>query len=95
MSGGLLIVSEPARELLSVSFWMKMTLLAVGSGFVVALQLSLRRHHESWDAAIGACATTKSLAIVTFFVWVAVIVLGRLIAWDAQIWGALFPRSVS
>ncbi|MDR3475276.1 MAG: hypothetical protein P4M09_26795 [Devosia sp.] len=95
MSGGLLIFGEPGRELLSTSFWVKMAMLAIGSGFVVALQLSLKRHHETWDVDIGSQATTKILAFVTFFVWIAVIALGRLIAWDAQIWGALFPRSVS
>lgn len=95
ISGGVLILTEPAREFLSVSFWAKMTLLAIGSAFVVALQLSVRRHRDNWDADIGARGATKALAVVTFFVWIAVIVLGRLIAWDAQIWGGLFPRSVS
>jgi hypothetical protein len=95
ISGVVLILTEPAREFLAVSFWLKMIMLAIGSGFVIALQLSLRRHHETWDTDIGARASTKVLAVLTFLVWIAVIALGRLIAWDAQIWGALFPRSVS
>jgi putative copper export protein len=95
MSGALLITIEPARELLSVSFWLKMAMLAIGSAFVLALQLNLRRHSEGWESEFGNRGSTRVLAVVAFVVWTSVIVLGRLIAWDTQIWGAAMPPSVS
>ena len=61
-----MIVGEPPRELLAVSFWMKMALVAVA----VAAQAMLRRRPG------------KPLAAATFLVVIGVIVLGRLIAYD-------------
>ena len=71
LTGVLMIVGEPPRELLAVSFWMKMALVAVG----VAAHSTLRRRPG------------KALAAATIAVWVCVIVLGRLIAYD-YVWGS-------
>ena len=65
-TGVLMIVGEPARELLAVSFWMKMALVLVAA----VAQARLRRR------------PAKPLAAATFLVVVVVIVLGRLIAYD-------------
>ena len=66
VTGVLMIVGEPARELLAISFWMKMALVLVA---VSALAMLRRR-------------PGKPLAAATFLVVVGVIVLGRLIAYD-------------
>ena len=66
VTGVLMIVGEPARELLAISFWMKMALVLVA----VFAQARLRRR------------PAKPLAAATFLVVVGVIVLGRLIAYD-------------
>ena len=65
-TGVLMIVGEPARELLAISFWMKMALVLVAA----VAQARLRRR------------PAKPLAAATFLVVVGVIVLGRLIAYD-------------
>src|SRR5262245_2206834 len=70
-SGGLMCVGEPPRALLAVAFWMKITLVAFG----VAAHATLRRRPD------------KALAAATLVVWVGVIVLGRLIAYD-YVWGS-------
>ena len=66
VTGVLMIVGEPPRELLAVSFWMKMALVAVAAAVHATL---LRR-------------PAKPLAAAAFLVVVGVIVLGRLIAYD-------------
>ena len=71
VTGALMIVGEPPRELLAVSFWMKMALVVFG----IAAHVRLRRHPG------------KALAVATLVVWVCVIVLGRLIAYD-YVWGS-------
>jgi len=65
-TGVLMIVGEPARELLAISFWMKMALVLVAA----FAQARLRRR------------PAKPLAAATFLLVVGVIVLGRLIAYD-------------
>lgn len=71
VTGLLMIVGEPARELLAISFWIKMAL----AGSAVALQMTLIRRPFA------------PLAAATFLLWLGVIVLGRLIAYD-YVWGS-------
>jgi hypothetical protein len=77
-SGALMIVGEPARQLLSVSFWLKMGLVAFGTAISVVFHRSLAVHDRSPHVA---------LAVVTLLIWACVVVLGRLIAYD-YVWGS-------
>jgi len=84
-----MVVGEPVRELMSLSFWLKMSLLAVGVTLAVVFQLALKRDERGLEKS----RTTKRLAILTLLVWCSIIVLGRLIAYDT-VWGSwsLIPR---
>lgn len=95
VSGLLLVVGEPARELLSFSFWAKMALLLVGIAFVVAFQLHLRANESRWETTLAAAPATRVLAVISILIWVAIIFLGRFIAWDVEIWGSLSPQAIS
>jgi putative copper export protein len=85
-SGILLIIGEPARELVTFSFWFKMFLVAVGTVIAVMFRIRLNRQGE----ALADSRSIKSLAILTLLIWIGVIFLGRLIAYD-HIWGAWSP----
>jgi uncharacterized membrane protein len=60
-----------------------MALVAIGTIVALIFQSSLQRHEQVSPAI-------KTLAILTFLVWLCVIVLGRLIAYD-HVWGAWSP----
>ena len=66
VTGLLMIIGEPPRELLAISFWIKMALVVL----TASIQMILVRR------------PLKALAASTFLVWLCVIVLGRLIAYD-------------
>jgi hypothetical protein len=83
-TGVLMIVGEPVRELLSLSFWLKMLLLAVAMVLTIALQKAIARGEGRWEQSPRA---TACLAAVTFLIWCSIVVLGRLIAYD-HVWGA-------
>jgi hypothetical protein len=87
LTGLAMIVGEPPRELLALSFWLKMLLVAVGAGLVAAFRRSLRRHGARWDTAAAHDGRTRVLAVLTLLVWCAAVVLGRLIAYD-YVWGS-------
>jgi len=87
ITGTILIVTEPPRELLTISFWLKMSVLAVGVAIAVLFLRSIHRNADSWKRATGP--RRKMMGIITLFVWCLVIVLGRFIAYDEQIWGRL------
>lgn len=93
VTGALMVVGEPLRELLSFSFWLKMGLVALGSTLAVLFRITLRNNGLHWEQTRVKQRGVKSMAILTLFIWVCVIILGRLIAYD-HVWGSwsLTPR---
>lgn len=91
-TGGLMVVGEPVRELVTLSFWLKMALVAAGTLMAVSFQRSLRRHERHWEETRVHEASSKALAVLTLLVWAAIIVLGRLIAYD-HVWGSWAPSA--
>jgi uncharacterized membrane protein YgdD (TMEM256/DUF423 family) len=89
-TGLMMVVGEPVRELVSFSFWLKMALVALGAVVAVAFQRALRRHEQQWEGTLVHRPSIKALAVLTFLVWVGVIFLGRLIAYD-HVWGSWSP----
>jgi hypothetical protein len=65
-TGLLMVVGEPTRELVTFSFWLKMTLVAIGAAATWRLQ---RR-------------PGRTLAIVTLVLWACIVGIARLIAYD-------------
>jgi len=86
-TGVLMVIGEPARELLAFSFWLKMFLVAVGTLSAAVFQISLRRNELDWEQSLAKRRTTKLLAVATLLIWVSIVILGRLIAYD-HIWGS-------
>jgi hypothetical protein len=87
VTGAGMVVGEPARELLALSFWLKMGLVAIGTVVALAFQRSLRRQQSHWETTLVNERRIKALAIVTLLIWASVVVLGRLIAYD-YVWGS-------
>jgi hypothetical protein len=92
VTGILMVIGEPVRELVTFSFWLKMALVTIGTMVAVIFQRVLRRHDEHWEESLVRRPTIKALAILTFLVWACVIVLGRLIAYD-YVWGGWSPAA--
>jgi hypothetical protein len=91
-TGVLLVIGEPVRELVTFSFWLKMFLVALSTVFVVAFQKSLRKNEQRWEETLVKRRSIQGLAILTFLIWVGIIILGRLIAYD-HIWGPWSPAT--
>ena len=92
VTGVLMVIGEPVRELVTFSFWLKMTLVAVGTIVAAIFRVTLRRHERQWEDTLVQRSSIRGLAIFTFFVWAFIIVLGRLIAYD-HVWGAWSPAA--
>src|SRR4051812_35802065 len=75
LTGMLMIVGEPARELLAFSFWFKMCLVAIGTLVASVFQIALKRNESRWEEALVQRWTVKSLAILTLLIWVGIIIL--------------------
>ena len=88
VTGVLMIVGEPVRELLSLSFWLKMCAdRRRRRRSPPDFKWRCGRNEREWEASLVNRRTTKCLAAVTFLVWCGMVILGRLIAYD-YVWGA-------
>jgi hypothetical protein len=86
ITGMILIVAEPPRQLLAISFWLKMSILAIAIAIAILFRRSIDRNAAYWESA--ARLRTQVFGIGIFCVWCVVVVLGRFIAFDEQIWGS-------
>lgn len=87
VTGLLLVIGEPVRQVTATSFWLKMGLLAaaIASAAVFGRSLQSAVADMSGDAP---SSSTKLAAIGTLVLWLAIIFLGRAIAYDVEVWGA-------
>jgi hypothetical protein len=89
-TGILMVIAEPVRELITISFWVKMFLVAAGTVVVVLFRRKVKSHGLAWEQDVLSRPAVQVAAIAMFLVWTAIIVLGRLIAYD-HVWGSWSP----
>jgi len=87
VTGLTLVVGEPTREFTALSFWLKMGLLVLGVASTAFYGRSLR--HAAIVAPAQFSVGAKLASIFIVILWLAVIFLGRAIAYDREVWGAL------
>ena len=87
-SGGLLVLAEPVRELVTISFWVKMVCVAILTTVAIAFQVSVARQEQRWEQVLVKRPGVRLTALLVFVVLGCIILLGRLIAYD-HIWGHL------
>ena len=81
LTGLILIVAEPSRELENPTFINKMILLAAAIAVTGLLQATLRRDPGFWDVSPARARWAKLLAVVSLSLFIAVVFAGRLIAY--------------
>jgi hypothetical protein len=89
-TGVLMIVGEPARQFGALSFWLKMGLLILAVTLTLLLRLLLR--NAPHDADMPLRGPARPVAVGVLVLWVAIIFLGRAIAYDVEVWGGLSPQ---
>jgi len=94
VTGLLLVVGEPVREFTAISFWMKMTLLAIAVISTAIFGRSFRPVMSAGADSQSAIRTefsfgAKAAAGGIVLLWLAIIFLGRAIAYDVEVWGSL------
>lgn len=85
VTGILLTISEPVREFLALSYRLKMLLLVVAIGSAMAFSRRVRA------AATTDAPGLRLAAVGTIVLWLAIIFLGRAIAYDDSVWGSWSP----
>jgi uncharacterized membrane protein SirB2 len=93
VTGLLLVIGEPARQFLALSFWLKMGLLAAGVASAAAFGRSIVPATLAAGPEGTATPGIKAGAAATLVLWLAIIFLGRAIAYDFEVWGSLSPMA--
>jgi hypothetical protein len=83
-TGLVLTIGEPVRQVSALSFWLKMALIVVG--VVSALYFGRTVGAAAGFTEAAPSRSTRFVAIATIALWLAIIFLGRSIAYDVEIW---------
>ena len=81
VTGVILIVGEPKRELPNPVFQLKMLLLVVALVLTAVFQQPLRADPLYWDQSAAHRAGARMISLVSLAVWIGIIFAGRWIAY--------------
>jgi hypothetical protein len=81
VTGSLLIVGEPRRSLLNLTFYLKMSLLAVAIMLTAGLQRSIASSPNFWDKNRGREIAWRFAATLSILIWCGILFAGRWIAY--------------
>lgn len=81
LTGLILIVGEPSRELENATFYNKMILLVGAMIATAVLQVTVRRDPAFWEGSRVRSGAAKGLALVSLALFVGIVFAGRLIAY--------------
>jgi hypothetical protein len=81
VTGAILIIAEPRRDLLNPVFQAKMALLVVAMAVTALFQRTVARNMEIWDLSPEKRSGAWVTAVVSLLVWTAIIGCGRWIAY--------------
>ncbi len=92
VTGLLMVIGEPVRELVTVSFWVKMALVLAIVAVGVAFRNAVAAQAQRSETAGPASGSARLAAALTLLALVLIIMLGRFIAYD-HVWGPLSPAT--
>lgn len=80
-TGTVMIVGEPVRSLQNPVFQLKMLLVILAIGITLGFQRPLKKDPSFWSVSPRRRAVAVLLALVSFAVWVGIVLAGRWIAY--------------
>ena len=82
ITGGFMVVDNPARAFFSLTFPYKMIFLAASIVLTAIFGLTLRSDPDYWDKSANRRAAARLLGVLSLLLWVGVIFGGRWIAYE-------------
>jgi hypothetical protein len=81
LTGILLTITEPARELLNWVFRIKMLMVLALAGILLLVQVSMRKKPAYWTESSGGRLAARGVGIVCLVIGAAIVTAGRWIAY--------------
>jgi hypothetical protein len=83
LTGAVQTIAEPVRQFVTPAFWAKMSMVLMVAGMTAIFARKVRANAATWDAAGARPAGARIFAIASSFLWIAIIVCGRFIAYTS------------
>lgn len=80
-SGTFIFIYGATNFGLNVSFWVKMTLIALAGLNALIFDIAARRSADRWDASAQVPLPVKAVATLSFVLWIGVVTTGRWMAY--------------
>ena len=81
VTGLILIIAEPKRDLANLAFYTKMTMLLISIALTWALQRGIKQNPSAWEMGGARAGLGKAIAALSILLWVGIVLAGRLIAY--------------
>jgi hypothetical protein len=81
VTGTVQTIAEPDRELLNMTFGLKMVMLAIVIAITAFYQTSIRKDAHYWERSFDRQRAGQLLAVLSLVLWLAIVAAGRLIAY--------------
>jgi hypothetical protein len=81
VTGAVQTIAEPSRELLNMTFGVKMAMLAIVVAITAFYQTSVRKDSCYWERSFDRQRAARLLASLSLVLWLAIVAAGRLIAY--------------
>ncbi len=81
LTGVVLTIGEPARELLNPVFRLKIMLIFAAMALLAHFQSGVRRHPDRYESAHGGRGAAFLIAVPSLMLWAGIIFAGRWIAY--------------
>ena len=85
LTGLVLIVGEPERELLNNAFRLKMLLVAAAAVILGFVQSTLKEGENFWSMTTGRQTLARVIGILSLSIWLVIAICGRWIAYVDQV----------
>ena len=85
ITGTILIIGEPERELLSLAFRLKMLLLAVAVVILAFVQSTLKEGENFWSLTPERQRLARVLGVASLSIWLVIVICGRWIGDRGQV----------
>jgi hypothetical protein len=82
ITGAVLVYGQPTRYYTNVFFWLKMVMMVLAGVNALAFHRSTYHSVAVWDASRILPSGAKLAGIVSVVLWAAVVVVGRMIAYN-------------
>jgi uncharacterized membrane protein len=84
LTGVLLVISEPSRELTSTAFRLKMMLVLLLTALAITVQSTLARDAGYWHSSSLRRVISRIISVTSLLLCAAIVAAGRLIAYTAH-----------